>query len=207
MSVPTCNAVASPLIHLKGIPPCQLLQQTRWGCTLLLSKITKPFLCHSSKQGPPLFCCETPPPHTLFPKLCLKSVYQQAQQTQTRPLGHKTWSFGLLPFFSSLRSTNPPPAPGFLFLPCWIIYLPSWPESPTLCCFWARDPGGREFSGSDEDKHAFEGKASEELSQMQKPKARPVPSCTACLLGPGPTYPLVGISGGSLCSKEYSLWK
>ena len=64
-------------------------------------------------------------------------------------------------------STHCPPSPAFLFLPCWIINLPSWPENPMLCGYGARDPG-KSFLGSDEDKPAFEGKASEEQSQRQK---------------------------------------
>lgn len=101
-------------------------------------------------------------------------------------------SLGCLPFLPSLHSPGRSLAPCFLFHPCWIIDLPSWPESPTLCWFWARDREGGLggwFLGSDEDKHAFEGKAFEEQSPdaEAKPKARPVSSCRACLLGPSPT--------------------
>lgn len=99
------------------------------------------------------FCCETPsllpqpPLPPLFPQLCLKSVYQQAQDIQSRHFSHKMRSSGLLPFLSSLYSTSQPSPPCFLFLPCWIIYLPSWPQSPTLCWYWSQRPQGESFQG------------------------------------------------------------
>lgn len=115
-------------------------------------------------------CCETllhPLPHTLFSQLCFKSVYQRAQEHQSHPFGHKTQSLACYLFFPpSTPLAKPLPPASSLFL-AGSFTCPPGLGAPRCAAAEPETPG-REFSGSDEDKHAFEGKVSKERSQEQK---------------------------------------
>ena len=145
-----------PSVNLKGIHPwCPMIttDKMRWHPNVKLFHCPRPqnlYCCHPFKPSPHfilLWDCPSSslsPPPTFF-QLCWKPAYKQAQEGQPGRFSHKTQALGRLPFPSSLHSL--PSLPAFLFLPCWIINLPSWPENPMLCGYGARDPRERVFWG------------------------------------------------------------
>lgn len=135
------------------------------------------YCCHPSKPSRHCILCESappppfPPPHTRFSPTLLKICLPARTRTSA-------WT---------LQSQDTIPWPTtFAFLPP--PHLPTHPRSGPLLplsslldhllallarkphAVWvpSQRPWGESFSGSDEHKHAFEGKASEGQSQRQK---------------------------------------
>ena len=155
-----------------------------------------------------LFCCETVPPAPFphpqhFPPNSVENLFTSEHKkssldtsvTRHKPLA----SYLFLP-----PSTHCPPSPAFLFLPCWIINLPSWPENPMLCGYGARDPGERVFRGQMKTSLPLRGR-------LLRSKARDRSKASSFSPGLCPRAeahsPSLQRAGGSLCLEGHRPWK
>lgn len=139
-----------------------------------------------------------PPPHRLFPptlfKICLPaSTRKPVSSLQSQD----TMLLACYLFFPP--STRQPPPPPLLLLSSLLDHLLALlAREPHAVLVLEPETPGREFSGSEEDKHAFE-------DRLLRSKARRR-SKASSWWGPNPTHNSLDIWGGSSCSKR-RLWK
>lgn len=203
----TCITAAF-LLYQPEVHPWFLIivtDQTRCRPNMQLCYFPKPqnlHCSHPSKQSLDFILLwnsfSTPLPlHTHFFlrlfKICLPaSTRKPASSLQVT----RRAAFGLLPFLSSLHSPASTPPPLLLSsLLDHLLALLAW--EPHAVLVLEPETPGREFSGSEEDKHAFEGR-------LLRSKASSRCKASSCR-GLNPTHNSLDTWGGSSCSKR-RLW-
>lgn len=180
---------------------------------LLLSKTTKPPLLLPFQEVTSLYSAgkllHFPlPAHTSLPrppppKICLKSVYHQAQENQSLYFSHKTQSLACYLFFlpSTLLANLPPPTASSFFL-AGSFTCPPGLRAPCCAGTGARDPGEKVFGVRWRQARLW-GRGF--WGAKPEAEAKPASSCTAWLPGPSPTHNSLERAGRSPCLKEHRL--